>query len=140
MSNYFTSGIECLALIARFHQIPVEPNALLREFQHNDSEEDKSLLADINLVRAAKSIGFKAKFITDTAVKLSSYVLSAIARHADGHFFIIAKITHDEVLVQDITDSSSAPTTHTFDELSKCWLGRIFTLICLSLVVIPYKK
>ncbi len=62
MLKNFNSGIQCLALIARFHQIPAEPSALIREFQHEDES-----LADINLIRAAKSLSFKAKFIQDKA-------------------------------------------------------------------------
>jgi subfamily B ATP-binding cassette protein HlyB/CyaB len=128
MSSHFNSGIQCLALIARFHQIPAEPSALLREFQHNDCTENQTLLADINLIRAAKSVGFKAKFIIDTADKLTDHVLPAIARHIDGHFFIIVKVTNDEVLVQDLTDASTSPTTYTFDALNEFWNGDLLLL------------
>jgi len=128
MSSHFNSGIQCLALIARFHQIPAEPSALLREFQHNDCTENQTLLADINLIRAAKSVGFKAKFIIDTADKLTDHVLPAIARHVDGHFFIIVKVTNDEVLVQDLTDASTSPTTYTFDALNEFWNGDLLLL------------
>lgn len=65
MSPHFNSGIQCLSLIARFHQVAAEPSALLRELQHNDEN-----LSDINLIRAAKSLGFKAKFIQDKAEAL----------------------------------------------------------------------
>lgn len=128
MSSHFNSGIQCLSLIARFHQIPAEPSALLREFQYDESNKDKSLLADINLIRAAKSIGFKATFIIDTADKLTAHVLPAIARHIDGHFFIIAKVANDEVLVQDIADASRGLTTHTFDKLNEFWTGDLLLL------------
>lgn len=125
MSSHFNSAIQCLSLVARFHQIPAEPNALIREFQHNDES-----LADINLIRAAKSLGFKAKFIQDSAEHLSEHLLPAIARHRDGHFFIIAKVANDEVLIQDIHPSaeSNAPTTHTFAELSAFWDGELLLL------------
>lgn len=123
MSSHFKSAIKCLSLIARFHQIPAEPDALIREFQHEDDSSDKISFTDINLVRAAKSLGFKAKFIQDTPEHLSEHVLPAIARHQDGHFFIIAKVANDEVLIQDIDPSatSNAPTTHSFEELSTFW-------------------
>ncbi|KGJ88621.1 type I secretion system permease/ATPase [Colwellia psychrerythraea] len=125
MSSHFTSAIQCLSLIARFHQIPAEPSALIREFQHDDES-----LTDINLIRAAKSLGFKAKFIQDTPEHLSEHLLPAIARHKDGHFFIIAKVANDEVLIQDIDPSvaSNAPTTHSFAELSAFWDGELLLL------------
>ena len=129
MSSQFNSGIQCLALISRFHQIPAEPNALIREFQHEDFTNDKSL-ADINLIRAAKSLGFKAKFIQDKAEKLSEHTLPAIARHKEGHFFIIAKvgakINNNEVLIHDLTNNK--PTTHSFEELDSFWTGDLLLL------------
>jgi len=121
MSSYFNSGIQCLSLIARFHQIPAEPNALIREFHHQDES-----LSDVNLIRAAKSLGFKAKFIQDTPQELSSHLLPAIARHKDGHFFIIAKVSDNEILIQDI--ESKRPLTYTFDELEKIWTGEVLLL------------
>ena len=130
MSSQFTSGIQCLALIARFHQIPAEPSALIREFQHNDLHPNDKSLADINLIRAAKSLGFKARFIKDSAEKLSEHTLPAIARHQDGRFFIIAKISKNEVLIHDLSsnESNNKPTTHTFDELNSFWAGDLLLL------------
>ena len=128
MSSNFSSGIQCLSLVARFHQIPAEPSALLREFQFNDADDTNSPLADINLVRAAKSLGFKAKFITDTTDKLSEHVLPAIARHIDGHFFIIIKVNDDEILVQDMLGTGANPTTYTHTELNACWTGDLLLL------------
>ena len=128
MSSHFNSAIQCLTLIARFHQIPAEPSALLREFQYDESNEDKSLLANINLIRAAKSIGLKAKFITDTTDKLTTYVLPAIAQHRDGHFFIIVKIANNEVLVQEVTGSNLGLTSYTFAEINEIWSGDLLLL------------
>ncbi|MGB6135954.1 MAG: cysteine peptidase family C39 domain-containing protein, partial [Shewanella sp.] len=128
MSSNFSSGIQCLSLVARFHQIPAEPSVLLREFQFNDADDTNSPLTDINLVRAAKSLGLKAKLITDTADKLTDHVLPAIARHIDGHFFIIVKVTNDEVLVQDLTDASTSPITSTFDALNEFGNGDLLLL------------
>lgn len=128
MSSHFNSAIQCLTLIARFHQIPAEPSALLREFQYDESNEDKALLANINLIRAAKSIGLKAKFITDTTDKLTTYVLPAIAQHRDGHFFIIVKIANNEVLVQEVIGSNFGLTSYTFAEINEIWSGDLLLL------------
>ncbi|MFB2659100.1 type I secretion system permease/ATPase [Shewanella xiamenensis] len=128
MSSHFNSAIQCLTLIARFHQIPAEPSALLREFQYDESNEDKSLLANINLIRAAKSIGLKAKFITDTTDKLTTYVLPAIGQHRDGHFFVIVKIAKNEVLVQEVTGSNLGLTSYTFAEINEIWSGDLLLL------------
>ena len=116
MSANFSSGIQCLALIARFYQIPTEPSSLIREFQHEDET-----LTDINLVRAAKSLGFKAKFIVDKVNDLNTQTLPAIARHKTGHFFIIAKVSNDDVLIQDIQQGK--PVTLSYEELNDIWTG-----------------
>jgi len=131
MSSHFNSGIQCLSLIAHFHQIPAEPSALLREFQHNDLHPDDKSLADINLIRAAKSLGFKAKFIVGKVEKLSEHTLPAIVRHQNVHFFIIAKISKDEVLIHDLTNckSNNKPTMHSFDELTSFGTGDLLLLI-----------
>ncbi|WP_281561677.1 type I secretion system permease/ATPase [Thalassomonas sp. RHCl1] len=121
MSSHFLSGIQCLALVARFQQLPAEPDALFREFQHDDES-----LTDINLVRAAKSLGFKAKFIQDSSEKLSAHLLPAIGRHQDGHFFIIAKVANDEVLIHDL--EKNKPTTHSYEELASFWAGDLLLL------------
>ncbi len=134
MSSHFTSAIQCLSLLARFHQIPAEPSALLREFLPDASSENAEALADINLIRAAKSLGFKAKFIQDKPENLSEHLLPAIARHKDGHFFIIVKVANDEVLIQDIASKDSsvnntkAPTSHSYEELSSFWGGDLLLL------------
>jgi len=121
MSHQFQSGIQCLSLIARFHQMPAEPEALLREFSHTDTS-----LSEINLVRAAKSLGFKAKFIVETPNKLSADVLPSIARHNDGHYFIIVKMVDDKILIQSLTDNK--PQMLGVDELSEIWNGDLLLL------------
>lgn len=125
MAHQFSSGIQCLSLVARFHQLPANSSDLKREFQHDDES-----LVDINLIRAAKSLGFKAKFIQDKAGKLNAHTLPAIARHQDGHFFIIAKVGlkdgNDEVLIHDLTNNK--PTTHSRDELTSFWTGDLLLL------------
>lgn len=121
MSRQFQSGIQCLSLIARFHQIPAEPEALLREFSHTDSS-----LSEVNLVRAAKSLGFKAKFILETPQKLSTDILPSIARHNDGHYFIIAKIVDGKILIQDLVDKK--PRILAIDELAEIWSGDLLLL------------
>ncbi len=128
MSSHFNSAIQCLSLLARFHQIPAEPNALIREFQPDASSENAEKLLDINIVRAAKSVGFKAKFTQDKPEKLSEHILPAIARHKEWHFFIIAKVSQDEVLIQDVNSKNNAPTTHSFEALSLFWDGELLLL------------
>jgi ABC-type bacteriocin/lantibiotic exporter with double-glycine peptidase domain len=52
----FDTGIECLSLVAKFLGTPCDPLQLKREF-----DADNVNLAEINLVRAIKHLGLKAK-------------------------------------------------------------------------------
>ena len=54
----FAVGVQCLAIVARMHQVAVSPSALLREFSPQSTD-----LQDIYLVKAAKSLGFNAKLL-----------------------------------------------------------------------------
>ena len=117
----FASAIQCLCLVARFYQLPAESESLIREFQHQDESLD-----DVNLIRAAKSLSFKAKFVKEISSNLSAQLLPAIARHINGHFFIIAKVTDNEVLIHDLQNKK--PTSHTFEELDKIWTSDLLLL------------
>lgn len=62
----FSVGVLCLAVVARMQQTPAEVSAILREFTPQSDD-----LHDIYLVKAARSLGFKAKFISTTAANLN---------------------------------------------------------------------
>ncbi|WP_413735298.1 cysteine peptidase family C39 domain-containing protein [Shewanella sp. BJSY2023SW005] len=128
MSSQFISGIHCLSLIARFHHIPADPNSLIREFKCSKANKETPSLANINLIRAARSLSLKAKFINDTPDKLSEHVLPAVGRHVDGHFFIIAKVSDDKVLVQDLSKSNSGLVTYSKSEINEIWTGELLLL------------
>lgn len=125
MTTKFSTGMQCLSLVSRFYQLSANFSDLKREFQHDDES-----LIEINLVRAAKKLGFKAKFIKDQPGKLSAHTLPAIAKHKNGHFFIIAKVSDksndNAVLIHDLTNNK--PSTCTFDELSSIWTGDLLLL------------
>ncbi|MDL2195985.1 type I secretion system permease/ATPase [Shewanella algae] len=128
MSSQFISGIHCLSLIARFHHIPADPNSLIREFKCSKANKETPSLVNINLIRAARSLSLKAKFINDTPDKLSEHVLPAVGRHVDGHFFIIAKVSDDKVLVQDLSKSNSGLVTYSKSEINEIWTGELLLL------------
>ena len=83
----FDTGIECLSLVAKFLATPCDIFQLKREFDSDDIN-----LAEINLVRAIKHLGLKAKASPCTLEKLSLANLPLIAVSKQGDFFLIAKI------------------------------------------------
>jgi subfamily B ATP-binding cassette protein HlyB/CyaB len=83
----FDTGIECLSLVAKFLGTPCDPQQLKREF-----DSDNINLAEINVVRAIKHLGLKAKANACLVDKLPAANLPLIAVSKEGHFFLIAKI------------------------------------------------
>ncbi|MCU7806880.1 MAG: type I secretion system permease/ATPase, partial [Candidatus Thiodiazotropha sp. (ex Semelilucina semeliformis)] len=89
------SGLACLVLLARFHGLPADPDHLAH--QRGQSGDFKTQ----DIVLSAKSLGLKAKTVKSEWQRLEKTPLPAIARHKDGHFFILARIEEDKVLIQD---------------------------------------
>ncbi len=90
------TGLECLVLIARLHGLAAEVNRLRHEF----CVSGRVLDAD-SLVRAAIYLGLKAKKVASNPRRLAQTALPVMARHRDGHYFIIAGVDEGKVLVRD---------------------------------------
>lgn len=90
------SGLTCTVILAGVHGIPADPQQLRHEFAASgEAFENREIL------RAAKLLGLKARKVTSRWERLSKLVLPAIARHKDGHYFVLAKLDGDRALIQD---------------------------------------
>lgn len=91
------SGFSCLVLLARFHHVAADADQLKHQFGPCTTPDDAT-----PLVRGAAYLKLKARAIEAvTWEQLASLPLPAIARHRDGHFFVVAKAGADKVLIQD---------------------------------------
>ena len=108
------SGLNCLVTIAAFHHIPADFQQLRHQFGIADQP-----LSDVDLQRAAKSIGFKAKFVTIDPAKLVNASLPAIARTQDDGFLIVAKSEVDEAGIPTLLIQSPGepPQKITYEQL-----------------------
>ncbi|WP_240503710.1 MULTISPECIES: cysteine peptidase family C39 domain-containing protein [Pseudoalteromonas] len=104
--HHFESGLVCLALAGRLHKRAVNIDELRRNFADPKLCEPK--FADIQMIRAAKSLGFKAKFRTTPVSSLSNKTLPVIAKHIDGHFALIVSSSDKGVLMQNVTSKQGA--------------------------------
>ncbi|NQD94918.1 type I secretion system permease/ATPase, partial [Pseudomonas sp. CrR25] len=77
------SGLACLVMLARFHNVAASPEQLTHEFA-----EDGRLFGRAELLLAAKRLGLKAKSARSSLARLSHTPLPAIATDGDGRFFI----------------------------------------------------
>ncbi len=112
------TGLECLVQLARYHQVAGDAEQIAHE---NGSPSE--VLSQDDLVRAARRLGFKARALSSRWERLPRTPLPAIAQHRDGHFFLLAAIQDDKVLIQDPLESR--PLTLPRELFESAWNGRL---------------
>lgn len=115
------SGAVCLVLLARFFGLPADEPQLRHQF----GQSGQALTAT-DLLLAAKHLGLKAKEVKSQWTKLAQTELPAIARHHDGHYFIVGKIEGDQVLIQDPLDNR--PLIWSCAQLENAWSGTLILI------------
>ena len=115
------TGLECLAMIARFHGLAADTGRL----QHEFSEAGEPLGMD-ELLRAARYLGLKARKRTSEWRRLSTTPLPVLARHKNGRFFVIARLGDDRVLVHDPYEDR--PQTLPRDVFEEAWSGELILI------------
>lgn len=120
------SGFTSLALVAQLHHIAVDPAQL----QHQFAADDQPVPVD-DLLRAAKSLGFRVRRLHAAPSQLSAGSLPAIARTAEGAYFVIARIARNSdgeprYLIQQ--PQTGAPETLAGDALAALWSGELILL------------
>lgn len=112
------TGLACLIMLARFHNIAAEAAQLAHEFQPDGAPFGKT-----DILLAAKKLELKAKSVRTDASRLDLTPLLALACDLDGEFFIIARIDADKVLIHD--PRAQRPQQLSLDELSARWNGEL---------------
>ena len=131
--NQIDSGLTCLAILGQYYQIALEPAQLKHQF--GDGEKP---FAELEILRAAKAVGFKARAVSSAPERLANTILPAIAQTKDGQYFIIARISEDDsfgsgaqgaapvkLLIQEI---AKPPRTITPADLQSMWTGRVILI------------
>lgn len=115
------TGLICLVMLARFHQVAVEPSQLAHEFGQAGTAFG---MQDILL--AAKKLKLKARPLQSSADRLEKIALPAMAAGLDGGYFIIAKAEGGKVLIQDPREQ--APRIISQEELVSRWSGQLILI------------
>lgn len=89
------SGLLGLVILARFHNIPADPDQLAHEFR-----EPGQAFGIRQILLAAKRLGLKAKCVRTERHRLDRTPLPALALDNEGGFLILARVDADKVLVQ----------------------------------------
>jgi subfamily B ATP-binding cassette protein HlyB/CyaB len=110
------SGLDCLTLLLRFHQVSVDPGQVSHQFPG-------SPIGVTEILRCAKQLKLKARAVTVTWERLSHLPLPAIVELKDRTFLIVGKVTDDGALVQ--RPSVGRPEMIKRAEFEYDWTGRI---------------
>lgn len=112
------SGLACLVMLARFHQIATDPDQLAHQFKVGGAPFG---MAEILL--AAKHLGLRAKTVRTSIGRLDRTPLPAIAADRAGGYFIIARSDGDKALIHD--PQAERPQVASHDELALRWNGEL---------------
>lgn len=115
------SGLLCLLIVARFHEVPADGAQLQHRFG-----ETNSPLSDVALLQVAKHLGFKATRMRVSWKDLMVLPVPAIGKRIDGRHVVIAKVESDKILVQD--PLADRPLILSKRELESVWAGEIILI------------
>lgn len=129
------SGLQALALLAQLHRVAVDTGQLQHEFGGGESP-----CSTDTLLRAARSLGFRARTLCASASRVEARVLPAlVSLKAGGYLVLVRRADADcgpgKWLVLD--PACSAPQTLTAGELDERAGGEIILLTTRAGVAAP---
>ena len=117
-SGVTDTGLICLLILARFHDLPADGSQLRHQFAQTGQA-----LSDTELLRAAKHLGLKAGLVRTTWSKLQGTPLPAMAKRTDGRYLVLAKVEAEKVLVQDPIEAR--PLVLSREQFDATWTGEL---------------
>jgi subfamily B ATP-binding cassette protein HlyB/CyaB len=110
------TGLQCLSLLLRFHQVSVDPEQIAHQFSG-------APIGVSEMLRCAKDLRLKARAVNETWAGLIKLPLPAIVELKDKGFIIVGKVTADDALVQN--PSENRPQIIKRAEFEYDWTGRV---------------
>ena len=111
------SGLRALATLLRLHDIATDDGALRQRFGLLNRE-----LTALELLRAARRLGLRARETRADWPRLARLALPAIAQDGDGAWFVIGRVDATRAIVQDVDGRVCALSR---EELEARWTGRL---------------
>ncbi|MDO8605095.1 MAG: ABC transporter transmembrane domain-containing protein [Phaeospirillum sp.] len=115
------TGLVCLALLAKLFEKPADYEAL----KHRHGAPGL-VVGEIDLIRYAREVGFKASGVDSNFEKLSATPLPAIARRHDGGWFVLAKVEGGQAIIHDPLIGRAEQVGA--EDLNSRWDGRLVLL------------
>jgi len=110
------TGLQCLILLLRFHQVAVDPAQIAHEF-------GGEAIGVAEMLRCAKQLKLKARVVTENWAGLMKLPLPAIVECRSGGFVIVGKVSDEGALVQD--PAANRPQVLKRAEFEADWTGRV---------------
>lgn len=110
------TGLQCLALLLRFHQVSVDPAQIAHQFSG-------AQIGVTEMLRCARGLKLKARAVTENWAGLMKLPLPVIVELKDNSFIIVGKVTAEDALVQN--PSEHRPRIIKRAEFEYDWIGRV---------------
>ncbi len=112
------TGLTCLVMLVRFHQIAADPDQLAHQFKLSGDAFGKT-----EILLAAKQLGLQAKAVKTSIDRLDRTPLPAMAVDHEGGYFILARFDADKALIHN--PKAERPQVVSRDELLARWSGEL---------------
>jgi subfamily B ATP-binding cassette protein HlyB/CyaB len=116
------SGLYCLVTIARFHGINADPEQIKHALAIGPAG-----MGELEILRAARELGLKAKAVCVQLERLTKLALPAIAGLQTGGYIILAKIDREKFLV--LYPGTNGPQVVSEEEFKQQWNNRIILAV-----------
>jgi subfamily B ATP-binding cassette protein HlyB/CyaB len=113
--------LQGLVLLAQFHGIAADAEQLRHAAGRGGEPFDEP-----SLLLAAKSLGLKAKVVSQPAERRDRIALPALALRGDGSAFVIAKSDANKVLIHDL--ELQRPVILSREDFLQQYEGRLLTM------------
>lgn len=121
------TGLYALITLMRFHQLPTDEKQILHQFGMPGE-----LFGNTEILRAAKSLGLKARHTRIEFYKLNNALLPAIGLTTTGEYFVIARTAQDEETGEGkalvLFAGDTQPRSVSESELSASWIGEVILI------------
>ena len=121
-------GLMGLILIARSHRVAADPDMLRHQAGSNDRD-----FSEIELLKAAKTLGLKARTVIESIEKLTTTPLPCLALHTKGNRFVIVGVEAMRVLIYQPATGENLFLSYA--ELEVQWAGRVILFASRSSLV-----
>lgn len=115
------TGLSCLVMLARFHGVAADAAQLKHAFAIGDDG-----MQTLDIVRAAKELGFRSKKVNVPFEKIQKLQLPAIAETINSEYIVLAKAEGEQVLL--LHPSETKPRIMKKDEFLSQWTGNLILL------------